>query len=54
MLYKKPSLLLVVGIVALQITCSKSGGTITPPVIPPLVPPVVETNDIDFWLTKGD
>lgn len=54
MLYKKPSLLLVVGIVALQITCSKSGGTITPPVIPPVVPPVVETNDIDFWLTKGD
>ena len=54
MLYKKPSLLLVVGIVALQITCSKSVGTITPPVIPPVVPPVVETNDVDFWLTKGD
>ena len=54
MLYKKPRLLLVVGIVALQITCSKSVGTITPPVIPPVVPPVVETNDVDFWLTKGD
>jgi glucosylceramidase len=54
MLYKKSSLLLVAGIVALQITCSKSGGTVTPPVIPPVVPPVVETNDVDFWLTKGD
>lgn len=32
---------------------SGTGGT-TPPVIPPTVPPVVGTNDMDFWLTKGD
>ena len=52
--FKKMHLLLLTAMVALHVTCSKSGGTVTPPVIPPVVPPVVETNDVDFWLTKGD
>lgn len=40
-----------------QIKCSSSndaadpGPVVTPPVVPP---PVVVTNDVDFWLTKGD
>jgi glucosylceramidase len=33
---------------------SGTGSVIPPPVIPPVIPPVVGTNDVDFWLTKGD
>jgi glucosylceramidase len=29
-------------------------GNVVPPVVPPVIPPVVGTNDVDFWLTKGD
>ncbi|MEO5890797.1 MAG: glycoside hydrolase family 30 beta sandwich domain-containing protein [Ferruginibacter sp.] len=36
--------------------CSKSSGTgtVTPPPPPVVPPPVAGTNDVDFWLTKGD
>jgi glucosylceramidase len=40
-----------------QVKCSSSNDAADPtppPVIPPVVPPVVVTNDVDFWLTKGD
>jgi len=40
------------------LSCGKKSsgtGSVTPPVIiPPVVPPVTGTNDVDFWLTKGD
>ena len=37
-----------------QVKCSSSNdATDPPPVMPPVTPPVV-TNDVDFWLTKGD
>ncbi|OXA80073.1 glucosylceramidase [Flavobacterium aquidurense] len=39
-----------------QIKCSSSNDAtdpVLPPVTPPVTPPVV-TNDVDFWLTKGD
>ncbi|MFH6965449.1 glycoside hydrolase family 30 beta sandwich domain-containing protein [Flavobacterium sp. FlaQc-28] len=38
-----------------QVKCSSSNDAADPgPVTPPVVPPVVVTNDVDFWLTKGD
>lgn len=38
-----------------QIKCSTSNDAVDPVVNPPVVnPPVVVTNDVDFWLTKGD
>jgi glucosylceramidase len=39
-----------------QVKCSSSNDAAEQPpvVIPPVVPPVVVTNDVDFWLTKGD
>lgn len=38
-----------------QIKCSSSNDAVDPVVNPPVVnPPVVVTNDVDFWLTKGD
>ncbi|WP_035645459.1 glycoside hydrolase family 30 beta sandwich domain-containing protein [Flavobacterium sp. ASV13] len=39
-----------------QVKCSSSNdATDPPPVTPPVVtPPVTVTNDVDFWLTKGD
>ncbi|MFB3389403.1 glycoside hydrolase family 30 beta sandwich domain-containing protein [Flavobacterium sp. LAR06] len=40
-----------------QVKCSSSNDTtdpVPPPVTPPVTPPVVVTNDVDFWLTKGD
>ena len=38
-----------------QVKCSSSNDAADPgPVLPPVVPPVVVTNDVDFWLTKGD
>lgn len=39
-----------------QAKCSSSSDTVDPPpVVPPVVvPPVVVTNDVDFWLTKGN
>jgi glucosylceramidase len=42
-------------IVILLFNCSKSdiSGTVTP-VTPPVIPPPVGTNDMDFWLTRGD
>ena len=36
----------------LQFNCAKSGDNSTP--TPPPPPPVPVTNDVDFWLTKGD
>ena len=44
---------LLVAIASLALNCSSSneGGKPTP--VPPVIPPVV-TNDVDFWLTKGD
>lgn len=43
---------IVLGFFAVTLACSKksSGGSVIPP--PP--PPPVGTNDVDFWLTKGD
>ncbi len=42
----------------LLLSCGKkssgTGSVVPPVVIPPVVPPVVGTNDVDFWLTKGD
>ncbi|MCR4031615.1 MULTISPECIES: glycoside hydrolase family 30 protein [Flavobacterium] len=39
-----------------QVKCSSSSDPVEkPPVDPPVVnPPVTVTNDVDFWLTKGD
>ena len=38
-----------------QVKCSSSNDAVDPVVNPPVVnPPVVVTNDVDFWLTKGD
>ncbi|PBI93482.1 Glucuronoxylanase XynC precursor [Flavobacterium sp. ACN2] len=39
-----------------QVKCSSSSDPVeNPPVDPPVVnPPVVVTNDVDFWLTKGN
>ena len=40
-----------------QVKCSSSNDAtdpVPPPVSPPVTPPVVVTNDVDFWLTKGD
>ena len=38
-----------------QAKCSSSSDAADPVVKPPIVtPPVVVTNDVDFWLTKGD
>lgn len=38
-----------------QANCSSSNDAVDPVVKPPVVnPPVVGTNDVDFWLTKGD
>ena len=34
-----------------QVKCSSSNDTVDPV---PVVPPVAVTNDVDFWLTKGD
>ena len=47
---------LVAGCLLFSLGCCKksSPGTTTPPVVPPVIPPVVATNDVDFWLTKGD
>ncbi len=52
----KLHLLLLIIVVALQANCSKPGDTTaTSPIVPPVTPPpVVTTNDVDFWLTKGD
>ena len=38
-----------IALVSILLNCAKSGTTPTPP---PVTPPV--TNDVDFWLTKGD
>jgi len=47
-------LLLAIAVFA-QVKCSSSSDTVDPAVNPPVVnPPVVVTNDVDFWLTKGD
>lgn len=42
--------------VMVQVKCSSSSDPVeNPPVNPPVVnPPVVVTNDVDFWLTKGN
>lgn len=39
-----------------QVKCSSSNDVVDPPPVTPpvVVPPVVVTNDVDFWLTKGD
>ena len=41
--------------ILVQVKCSSSNdATDPPPVLPPVVPPVAVTNDVDFWLTKGN
>src|SRR5687768_7921078 len=47
---------LVAGCLLFSLGCCKKSTptTTTPPVVPPVIPPVVATNDVDFWLTKGD
>lgn len=47
--YLKTSFLLLLAAFSLM-GCKKTGNKTTPP---PVVPPVV-TNEVDFWLTKGD
>jgi len=42
-------LVLLMALAVFQIKCGKSGIDPTP-----VVPPVTVTNDVDFWLTKGD
>jgi glucosylceramidase len=44
-------IIVLVGLMSMQSNCSKKGNsnTTTPPVVPPVV-----TNEVDFWLTKGD
>lgn len=38
-----------------QVKCSSSSDPVeNTPVDPPVTPPVVVTNDVDFWLTKGN
>jgi glucosylceramidase len=43
-------------LVVLQVKCSSSSDTVDPAPNPPVKPdpPTVITNDVDFWLTKGD
>lgn len=41
-------------VILLQIKCSSSSDSGSEPVPPKPVPPVTVTNDVDFWLTKGD
>ena len=42
-------LVLLMALAVFQIKCGKTGIDPTP-----VVPPVTVTNDVDFWLTKGD
>jgi glucosylceramidase len=45
------------GVLAITFACGKTSnsGQVTSPATPtPPTPPVVGTNDVDFWLTKGD
>ncbi len=45
------------GVLAIAFACGKTSnsGQVTSPATPtPPTPPVVGTNDVDFWLTKGD
>ena len=50
----KVLIIALVGLMSIQSNCSKKGdgNTTPPPVVPPTNPPV--TNEVDFWLTKGD
>jgi glucosylceramidase len=41
-------------VILLQIKCSSSSDSGSVPVPPTPIPPVTVTNDVDFWLTKGD
>lgn len=41
-------------VILLQIKCSSSSDSGSEPVPPKPAPPVTVTNDVDFWLTKGD
>jgi glucosylceramidase len=59
MLNRKIWISIVTGcIFTLLLSCGKKSsgtGNVIPPVVdPPVVPPVTGTNDVDFWLTKGD
>jgi glucosylceramidase len=47
----KVLMMALIGLMSVQSNCSKKGNSNTTP--PPVVPPVV-TNEVDFWLTKGD
>ena len=47
---KKLFILIIGCLVSASFACSKKTGSTTTPV----VPPVAGTNDMDFWLTKGD
>jgi glucosylceramidase len=57
-MYYKYLLILSIWFAFFQGGCSKGGGETTPPPTPPPAPPVTPpapaTNDMDFWLTKGD
>lgn len=41
--------ILLIALALIQVKCGKSGVDPTP-----IIPPVTVTNDVDFWLTKGD
>jgi len=41
--------ILLIALALIQVRCGKSGVDPTP-----VIPPVTVTNDVDFWLTKGD
>ena len=46
--------LVVLTLTLLMSKCSPSGDTVDPAPAPPPAPPVAVTNEMDFWLTKGN
>ena len=43
-----------IAVIVLQIKCSSTSDIGSDPITPAPVPPVTVTNEVDFWLTKGD
>ncbi|CAN5420138.1 hypothetical protein BH11BAC3_BH11BAC3_19930 [soil metagenome] len=52
------SSIVMISLIMMQFACGKGSGgggtTPTPPIVPPPTPPATGTNDVEFWLTKGD